>query len=49
MILADENIDQQLIAGLRTQGIDIYSIAENHAGILDEEVIALSKNPRVLF
>ena len=32
MILADENIDQQLIDGLRAQGVDVYSIAESHAG-----------------
>ena len=45
MILADENIDQQLIDWLRSHGVAVLSIGENHSGILDEEVIALSKEP----
>ena len=45
MIVADENIDRQLIRWLREEGVDVYSVAEHHAGIRDEEVIALSRNP----
>lgn len=45
MIIADENIDYQLISWLRDKGIDVYSIAEHHPGVMDEEVIAISRNP----
>ena len=45
MILADENIDQQLIDWLRSYGQDVVSVREKSPVIMDEEVIALSKNP----
>jgi predicted nuclease of predicted toxin-antitoxin system len=45
MILADENIDQQLIDWLRSNGIAVLSVREQQSGIMDEEVIKLSKNP----
>lgn len=45
MILADENIDQQLIDWLRNSGLEVLSVREKSPGIRDEEVIALSKNP----
>lgn len=45
MILADENIDHQLIHWLRNQGIEVFSVGEQQQGIMDEEVIALSRNP----
>ena len=45
MILADENIDDQVIEAIRALGIEVYSIAENDSGIKDEKVIELSRNP----
>ncbi|MDN5212210.1 DUF5615 family PIN-like protein [Fulvivirgaceae bacterium BMA12] len=49
MILADENIDFNIITHLRSKGIEVYSIKENHPGISDKQVITLSKNePRII-
>ncbi len=49
MILADENIDFNIITHLRSKGIAVYSIKENHPGISDKQVIALSKDqPRII-
>jgi predicted nuclease of predicted toxin-antitoxin system len=45
MILADENIDHQLIDSIRKAGIEVYSVYEQNRGISDEEVIDLSRNP----
>lgn len=45
MILADENISHQLIHWLRSKEIEVYSVGEQQQGIMDEEVIALSRNP----
>jgi len=43
-LLADENIDQRLVSGLRLPGISVYSVAESSPGITDEEVMRLSEN-----
>lgn len=45
MILADENIDGQIIDAIRTIGVEVHSVADTHSGIKDEKVIELSKNP----
>lgn len=45
MILADENIDANMVSMLRSHGIKVSSVAENNRGISDAEVIELSKNP----
>lgn len=45
MILADENIDKQLVEAIRLSGIDVQWIAHTHKGIADEEIIDLSKIP----
>ena len=45
MIVADENIDHNLIKAIRGLGIEVYSINESNGGIRDEQVIALSRNP----
>ena len=45
MILADENIDANMVSMLRSHGIEVSSVAENNRGISDAEVIELSKNP----
>ncbi|CAN5386898.1 hypothetical protein BH23BAC1_BH23BAC1_05710 [soil metagenome] len=42
MILADENIDSKIIEAIQTVGIDVYSIAETHSGVVDEEIMELS-------
>ena len=45
MILADENIDHSLIARIRQEGFEVYSIYESNRGYTDESVIELSRNP----
>jgi predicted nuclease of predicted toxin-antitoxin system len=45
MILADENIDTQMVSILRSRNIEVTHIKEDHRGISDEEVIQLSKTP----
>ena len=45
MILADENIDHSVIACLRTEGIEVYSIYENQRGTTDLDIVTLSRNP----
>lgn len=45
MILADENIDHNVIQSLRQADIDVHSIREQHRGITDREVIEVSRNP----
>jgi hypothetical protein len=39
MILVDENIDDQIIEAIRAMSIEVYSIAETHSGIKDDEII----------
>ena len=46
MILADENIDGKIIHTLREKGFSVFSIAEEHSGIKDREVISISRNPK---
>jgi len=41
-IVADENIDANLIIELRKNGFEIYSIREQNFGITDKEVLQLS-------
>ena len=43
MILADENIDADIVSILQSNSIDVLHIKENNIGIPDEEVISLSK------
>lgn len=43
MIIADENIDRRIIFALRKANHRITSIAEDYAGIPDEDVINLTK------
>ena len=45
MILADENIDHSIIACLRAEGIEVYSIYENQRGTIDLDIVTLSRNP----
>jgi predicted nuclease of predicted toxin-antitoxin system len=45
LILADENIDDRIIASIRNKGIAVYSVKESSRGISDESVISLSQNP----
>ena len=45
MILADENIYQNIIFALRDVGIDVFSIYETTRGISDFAIAELSKNP----
>jgi hypothetical protein len=42
MIIADENIDRNIILALRKTNHKITSIAENYPGISDEDVIHLA-------
>jgi predicted nuclease of predicted toxin-antitoxin system len=45
MILADENIDHQLIEHLRSIGFEVLSVYESSRGVSDEMIIEISKNP----
>ena len=45
MILADENIDANVVRALRLKNIKVLHIKEAHQGISDKEVIRLSKKP----
>ncbi|MGV3599882.1 MAG: DUF5615 family PIN-like protein [Dyadobacter fermentans] len=46
MILADENIDHNLIRAIRNAGFDVYSIYESNRGLPDDAIIDFSRNPR---
>ena len=47
-LLADENIDQFIISGLRNAGYTVYSVREDNAGISDAEVIDLAVEKQAL-
>lgn len=48
--IADENIEWPIVRELRKCGFDVFSVAESHAGISDEQVLeyARSQNRIVL-
>ena len=41
MIVADENIDQEIIQNLEDKGYSVYSIRVNSPGISDKEIISM--------
>ncbi len=45
MILADENIDIDIINSIRKIGIEVFSIYESNRGLSDEQIIQISKSP----
>lgn len=45
MVVADENIDHNIIFFLRKIGIEVFSIYETNRGFTDLEIIEFSKNP----
>ena len=45
MVIADENIDHQLIEAIRAAGIEVLSVYETSRGIRDEQIIETSRNP----
>lgn len=45
-LIADENIDERMIARLRSEGIGVLLIAENHRGIADSQVIELAQREK---
>ena len=45
MIIADENIDHQIIQSLRKLGIEIFSIYENERGKTDIDIVKSSRVP----
>lgn len=47
-ILADEGIDRPIVLALRAAGHTVGYIAETHAGIRDEEVLALARERKAL-
>jgi predicted nuclease of predicted toxin-antitoxin system len=47
-IVADENIDFQVIRKLRNAGFEVFSISENLASIKDNEVIAVANEQNAL-
>ncbi len=44
IIIADENIEQEIIAFLRAQKLNVYSVLESDPGINDNQVIELAKS-----
>jgi predicted nuclease of predicted toxin-antitoxin system len=48
MIIADENIEDDIILSLRKIGFEIISVKESHRGISDIEVINLAKKHNAL-
>jgi predicted nuclease of predicted toxin-antitoxin system len=44
MIIADENIDQEIIRDLEDKGYSVYSIRANTPGISDKEIIRMLNN-----
>lgn len=44
--LADENIDQRVVAILRAAGHDVLEVREGHGGSGDEAVLALARRTR---
>jgi predicted nuclease of predicted toxin-antitoxin system len=46
VIVADENIDNRIIAALKSAGIDVVSIFEERRGASDIEIIQFSKAPQ---
>ena len=46
MILADENIDHQIIEAIREIGIEVFSVFEQNRGLLDKSIIEFSRNPQ---
>ena len=45
MILADENIDSDIVSAIRNENFEVLYVKDKHLGIPDEQVIELSKNP----
>lgn len=45
MILADENIDKDVVGAIRKIGIDVLHVKDKHIGIADADVVELSKTP----
>ncbi len=48
IFVADENVDRQIVEGLRVQGNNVLYIAEMSPSISDNEVLALSNRHRGL-
>lgn len=44
MIIADENIEQEIIRDLERKGYSVYSIRANTPGISDKEIIRMLNN-----
>ena len=47
-IVADENVDNSIIMSLRSAGYTVHSIAQDHAGITDPQVIEIAKEKKAL-
>ena len=47
-LLADENVDRQIVERLRHEGFDVRYIAETDAGISDDEVLDLANREESL-
>ena len=47
-LLADENVDRQIVERLRHDGFDVRYIAETDAGIYDDEVLDLANREESL-
>jgi predicted nuclease of predicted toxin-antitoxin system len=47
-LVADESVDQQIVARLRRENLSVYSVAEMHPGISDDGVLTLSNKSEAL-
>ena len=48
VLLADENIDKEIVDGLRLDGYEVLYVAEMEPGISDDKVLNLANNSNAL-
>lgn len=47
-LVADENVDLAIVSALRSDGYEVWYVADRTSGVTDEEVIAASVEKRAL-
>ena len=48
ILLADENIDQSVVAGLRAEGHQVFAVSDMEPGVTDDVVLALANERNAL-
>lgn len=46
--VADESVDASIFAAMRQEGFFVYSIQENRAGIIDEDVLEIANERKAI-